>query len=61
MKDLMPVICLNFMRRGEGAVCFLVYGESQWKGVHSKHFNVFGGSGKNVSNKENYPGPPVTL
>ena len=30
-------------------------------GVHSKQFNVSGGSGKNVSNKENSPDPSVTL
>ena len=23
MKDLMSVICLNFMHRGEGALCYL--------------------------------------
>ena len=30
-------------------------------GGHSEQFNVFGGQEENVSDKENSPGPPVTL
>ena len=53
MRDLMSVICLDFMHRGEGALCYLAQtrfclwgGHSCWGGGgHSKQFNVFGGSG----------------
>ena len=61
MKDLMSMICLNFMRRGEGALYYLVQTLLLWAVSHSKQFDVFGGQEKNVSNKENCSGPPVTL
>ena len=53
MKDLMSVICLNFMHRGEGALCYLaqthfcLWGGGHSRGEdHSKQFVVFGGSGR---------------
>ena len=52
MKDLMSVICLNFMHHGEGALCYLAQTSfCLWgvtavgEGGHSKQFHVFGGSG----------------
>ena len=53
------------MHRGEGALCYLAqtlfYGGHSWEGGHSKQCYVFGGQEENVSNKENCPGPPMTL
>ena len=51
MKDLMSVICLNFMHRGEGTLRYLAQAlfslwGSQLGGGHLKQCNVFGGSGR---------------
>ena len=53
MKDLMPVICLNFMHRGEGALWYLaqrpflfMVGHSWGGGGHSKQFKALRGSGR---------------
>ena len=50
MKDLISVICLDFMHRGEGALCYLAQTRfclwgSQLLGGHSKQFNVLRVSG----------------
>ena len=61
MKDLMPVICLNFMRRGEEQYAFLFMGSHSGRGFIQNNLMSLGVQEENVSNKEDCPGPPVTL
>ena len=63
---LLSMICLNFMRRGDGALCYLAQTlfylsrVTVW-GVIQNSLMSLGGQEENVSNKENCPGPTMTL
>ena len=59
MKDLISVICLNFMHRVVREHCAIrikhgfVYGGHSWGRVIQNSFMFLGGQEENVSNKEN--------